>query len=37
MLREKDQAKLDVSVAILGQQGPAVSFSGSYVVMPREV
>lgn len=33
MLREKGQAKLDLRVEILGVDGPAVSFTGSYVVL----
>ncbi len=33
MLREKGQAKLDLRVEIRGLDGPAVSFTGSYVVL----
>jgi thioesterase domain-containing protein len=33
MLREKGQAKLDLRVEIPGVEGPAVSFTGSYVVL----
>jgi thioesterase domain-containing protein len=33
MLREKGQAKLDLRVEIPGVDGPAVSFTGSYVVL----
>ncbi len=33
MLREKAQAKLDLTVEIAGLQRPAVLFTGSYVVM----
>lgn len=32
MLDDKKQAKLDVAVEVAGPDGPAVSFSGSYVV-----
>jgi thioesterase domain-containing protein len=34
MLGDKGQAKLDLMVEIAGSDGPAVSFSGSYVVLP---
>jgi len=34
MLCDKGQAKLDLAVEIAGADGPAVSFSGSYVVLP---
>jgi thioesterase domain-containing protein len=34
MLNDKGQAKLDLTVAIPGSDGPAVSFQGSYVVLP---
>jgi thioesterase domain-containing protein len=34
MLDDKGQAKLDLLVEIGGAGGPAVSFSGSYVVLP---
>jgi thioesterase domain-containing protein len=34
MLGDKGQAKLDLTVEIAGNDGPAVSFSGSYVVLP---
>jgi thioesterase domain-containing protein len=34
MLGDKGQAKLDLTVEIAGSDGPAVSFSGSYVVLP---
>jgi thioesterase domain-containing protein len=37
MLDDKGQAKLELSVEILGADGPAVSFSGSYVVLPAGV
>jgi thioesterase domain-containing protein len=33
MLDDKGQAKLDLAVEITGPAGPAVSFSGSYVVV----
>ena len=33
MLDDKGQAKLDLAVEIAGAAGPAVSFSGSYVVV----
>jgi thioesterase domain-containing protein len=36
MLDDKGQAKLDLSVEIAGVGGPAVSFSGSYVVLPLD-
>jgi thioesterase domain-containing protein len=35
MLDDKGQTKLDVSVEVAGKQGPAVSFRGSYVVLPN--
>jgi thioesterase domain-containing protein len=34
MLGDKGQAKLDLTVEVAGNDGPAVSFSGSYVVLP---
>lgn len=34
MLDDKGQAKLDLTVEVTGAEGPAVSFSGSYVVLP---
>ena len=34
MLGDKGQAKLDLTVEIAGAEGAAVSFSGSYVVLP---
>ena len=34
MLGDKGQAKLDLIVEIAGSDGPAVSFNGSYVVLP---
>ncbi|HEX5471807.1 MAG TPA: YiiD C-terminal domain-containing protein [Lacipirellulaceae bacterium] len=34
MLDDKGQAKLDLMVEIAGAEGPAVSFNGSYVVLP---
>jgi thioesterase domain-containing protein len=34
MLDDKGQAKLDLTVEISGGDGPAVSFHGSYVVLP---
>jgi thioesterase domain-containing protein len=34
MLDDKGQAKLDLTVEVAGSDGPAVSFSGSYVVLP---
>src|SRR5262245_21939832 len=34
MLDDKGQAKLDVTVEVAGTDGPAVSFHGSYVVLP---
>lgn len=37
MLDDKGQAKLDLTVEIAGAAGPAVSFSGSYVVLPPGV
>lgn len=35
MLDDKGQAKLELAVEVPGQYGPAVSFSGSYVVLPQ--
>lgn len=35
MLDDKGQTKLDVSVEVAGKQGPAVSFRGTYVVLPN--
>jgi thioesterase domain-containing protein len=37
MLGDKGQAKLDLTVEVAGSDGPAVSFSGSYVVLPPGV
>jgi thioesterase domain-containing protein len=37
MLHDKGQAKLDLAVEIVGAGGPAVSFTGSYVVLPPGV
>jgi thioesterase domain-containing protein len=34
MFDDKGQAKLELSVEVPGSNGPAVSFSGSYVVLP---
>src|SRR4051812_15775077 len=34
MLDDKGQAKLDLDVDVTGSGGPAVSFNGSYVVLP---
>jgi len=34
MLDDKGQAKLDLTVEVAGADGPAVSFQGSYVVLP---
>ena len=34
MLDDKGQAKLDLTVEVAGTDGPAVSFHGSYVVLP---
>jgi thioesterase domain-containing protein len=34
MLDDKGQTKLDVTVEVAGSDGPAVSFHGSYVVLP---
>jgi len=34
MLDDKGQAKLELTVEVAGSDGPAVSFSGSYVVLP---
>jgi thioesterase domain-containing protein len=36
MLDDKGQTKLDLVVEIAGKLGPAVSFKGSYVVLPPE-
>jgi thioesterase domain-containing protein len=35
MLDDKGQTKLDVAVEVAGKDGPAVSFKGSYVVLPN--
>jgi thioesterase domain-containing protein len=35
MLGDKGQAKLDLTVEVAGSNGPAVSFHGSYVVLPN--
>jgi thioesterase domain-containing protein len=35
MLDDKGQAKLELTVEVPGRDGPAVSFSGSYVVLPN--
>ncbi|MEX2308318.1 MAG: YiiD C-terminal domain-containing protein [Pirellulales bacterium] len=35
MLDDKGQAKLDLVVEVAGADGPAVSFHGSYVVLPN--
>jgi thioesterase domain-containing protein len=35
MLGDKGQAKLDLTVEVSGREGAAVSFSGSYVVLPN--
>ena len=35
MLDDKGQAKLELAVEVTGQDGPAVSFNGSYVVLPQ--
>ncbi|MCI0333919.1 MAG: thioesterase domain-containing protein [Planctomycetes bacterium] len=35
MLDHKGQAKLDLTVEVAGADGPAVSFHGSYVVLPN--
>jgi thioesterase domain-containing protein len=35
MLDDKGQAKLELAVEVSGADGPAVSFSGSYVVLPQ--
>jgi thioesterase domain-containing protein len=34
MLNDKGQAKLDLTIEVAGSDGPAVSFHGSYVVLP---
>ncbi len=34
MLDDKGQGKLDLAVEVAGGEGPAVSFNGSYVVLP---
>ena len=34
MLDDKGQAKLDLTVEVAGAEGPAVVFTGSYVVLP---
>jgi len=36
MLDDKGQAKLDLTVEVAGKDAPAVSFNGSYVVLPNE-
>jgi thioesterase domain-containing protein len=36
MLDDKGQAKLDLTVEVAGNGGPAVSFTGSYVVLPAK-
>ena len=35
MLDDKGQTKLDLAVEVAGRDGPAVSFNGSYVVLPN--
>jgi thioesterase domain-containing protein len=35
MLDDKGQAKLDLTVEVAGSDGPAVTFHGSYVVLPN--
>jgi hypothetical protein len=35
MFDDKGQAKLDLTVEVAGADGPAVSFHGSYVVLPN--
>jgi thioesterase domain-containing protein len=35
MLDDKGQAKLELTVEVSGADGPAVSFNGSYVVLPQ--
>src|SRR4051794_26765327 len=35
MLDDKGQAKLDLTVEVAGAEGPAVLFTGSYVVLPN--
>jgi thioesterase domain-containing protein len=35
MLGDKGQAKLDLTVEVSGREGAAVSFNGSYVVLPN--
>jgi thioesterase domain-containing protein len=35
MLDDKGQTKLEVAVEVAGKDGPAVSFKGSYVVLPN--
>jgi thioesterase domain-containing protein len=35
MFDDKGQAKLELTVEVAGSDGPAVSFSGSYVVLPN--
>jgi hypothetical protein len=35
MLGDKGQAKLDLTVEVPGKDGAAVSFHGSYVVLPN--
>jgi thioesterase domain-containing protein len=35
MLDDKGQTKLELAVEVAGSEGPAVSFKGSYVVLPN--
>jgi thioesterase domain-containing protein len=35
MLDDKGQTKLELAVEVAGREGPAVSFKGSYVVLPN--
>ena len=35
MLDDKGQAKLELAVEVSGADGAAVSFTGSYVVLPQ--
>ena len=35
MLDDKGQTKLELAVEVAGRFGPAVSFKGSYVVLPN--
>lgn len=37
MLDDKGQTKLELAVEVAGKEGPAVSFKGSYVVLPNGV